>query len=74
MSGGHWNRAGRRSGGNRPEKLRVGINTMVSGQAVLGPLCLMGKHELCERDCVCEHHAAARDMVKDMHGGEDGEP
>ena len=47
---------------------------MVSGQAVLGPLCLMGKHELCERDCVCEHHAAARDMVKDMHGGEDGEP
>lgn len=71
---GHYNRAGRRSGGQRPINLRVGINMMVAGRAVLGPLCLMGKHELCERDCVCECHGAASDMVRDMRSGEDGEP
>lgn len=54
---GHWNRAGRRSGGDRAARIPVALSgRVVAGQAVLGPCCLLGRHDLCRGECVCKCH------------------
>ncbi len=54
---GNWNRAGRRSGGDRPIILRGG--KPLDGAAVLGPCCVLGKHDICEGcDCKCHDDSA----------------
>ena len=52
---GNWNRAGRRSGGDMPMRIE-GAKPGVSGP-VLGPCCVLGRHEICE-GCDCKCHAA----------------
>lgn len=57
---GYWNRAARRSGGERSFRIlvgtRAGIDTMVAGIATVGPFCTGSHHELCSGPCDCECH------------------
>jgi len=54
---GHWNRAGRRSGGNRPTRILMPAGSLpgVVGETVLrGPLsmpCFQGRHRDCFGTC-----------------------
>ncbi len=55
---GTWNRAGRRSGGAQPVKILVGGRSapIAPGEPTMGPFCAIGRHAMCEGDCVCECH------------------
>lgn len=57
----YWNRAGRRSGGNRPVKIYVSGNPHRTTGKLVGLLCAYGFHEKCESitdrgNCECECH------------------
>lgn len=66
--GGNWNRGGRRGGGARPVEIRVGINSMSAGLAIVSRLCLLDRHDLCADvrapgTCACECHDAPKGPV-----------
>jgi hypothetical protein len=52
---GNWNRAGRRSGGDRPKLIRGGAPA--PDALVIGPCCALGHHKICE-GCYCRCHSA----------------
>ena len=64
---GAWNRAGRRSGGERTTAL-LGARLQTGDEYILGPLCALGEHALCTQvkekhpsrcDCKCHANAGA---------------
>lgn len=61
---GNWNRAGRRSGGQRTERIVVGTSESApTDQTVLGPMCVLGRHDGCAGNCCCKCHGAIREAL-----------
>lgn len=64
MSGGNWNRAGRKSGGYRKTPIFYGANSMDSSLPMLSIQCYERRHSECDKklflqhgQCECKCHA-----------------
>lgn len=55
---GPWNRAGRRSGGQRAARIFVPmVSSLLPDEPTIGPFCAAGQHDKCSGEqCICLCH------------------